>query len=161
MFWSCSQDLFFVHYVLNYLGLLNVASIKDLYSINLISFFIVACIDLPEITRTKLFDNVKVTQDHFLFMILFAGRLSQRFICLWIRFWLFGLKINWHFSCKSFALHNNILWNSELLMGHELAELNNWIWFISNALSFQMSSEIDVNNVFKLLVFLKDSLIFF
>ncbi len=161
MLWSRSQNLFFVHYVLNYLGLLNVASIKDLYRIDLISFLIVTCIDLPEITRTKLFDDMEVTQDHFLFMILLAGGLSQRFIYLWLRFWHFGFKINRHFSCKSFALHNNILWNSELLMGHELAELNDWIWFISDALSFKFGSQIYVNNVFKLLVFLKDSLIFF
>lgn len=67
---GCSEDLLFVHHVLDDLGLFNVASVKNLNSINFVCFLIVAGINLSEISRTKLLNHMEVADYHFFLMIM-------------------------------------------------------------------------------------------
>lgn len=121
---SSSQNLLLIHHILNDLGLLHVTSIKNLDCVNLVCFFIVAGIHLAKVARSEFLDNVKIADDHFLLMIVLSCRLPDRLGHLRFGFRLFYFKVNVHSTNKTFTSSHDILRHSELLMSHQLAQLN-------------------------------------
>ena len=159
MFWGCSQNLLFIHNVLNDLRFLDVAPIKDLNCINFVCPFIIAGIYLPKISRSKFFNYVKVGNYHFLLVILSRG-LLYGLLNVWLGFWRFDFKVDDHFSNISFIWCCYILRNRKLLMRHKLAELDYRIHLVSNALSLKFWGKYYIDDIFKLLIFFEDALIF-
>lgn len=104
---------------------------------------------------------MKVSNHHFLLIILLWSRLFDGFGHLRLQFWWFYLKVYLQFSHKSFRYSHNILRNSELLVSHKLTELYYWIRLVSNWLPLKSGSQYDVNHIFKLLILLENCLIFF
>ncbi len=140
MLGGSSQNLFFIHHVLNDLRLFHITPVENFNSVDLICPVIVASINLSEIPRSQFLDDMEISDDHFLLMVMSDCGLLDGLAHVSLTLCRFDLKIDLHLTHEPIAHGKNVLRNGELFVSHQLTELHNRILLVGDAFTFELGS---------------------